>query len=48
MFVSFPSAAVELVFIFNVTTFLRSFRLESRDVLLTVLGPVIGCLSKVT
>ena len=39
-------AAIELLFIYNVTTFLRSFHLERHDVLLTVLGPIIGCVSK--
>ena len=39
-------AAIELLFIYNVTTFLRSFRLENYDVLLTVLGPIIGSVSK--
>ena len=39
-------AAIELLFIYNVTTFLRSFHLERHDVLLTVLGPIVGCVSK--
>ena len=40
-------AAIELLFIYNVTTFLRSFKMESHDVLLTILGPIVGSISKI-
>ncbi len=40
-------AGIELTFIFNLTTFLRSFRIEGQNVLLTVIGPLMGSASKV-
>ncbi len=39
-------AGIELLFIYNVTTFLKSYKLEANDVFLTVIGPLTGSISK--